>query len=1277
MKPSQVSISSKWRGCAFAAAVAVLCFCTSSADALQEPIYVGLWTGLEWPDVNARNILLAAFNGTLAAAEAFNNAGGVNGRPLQILRCETNFSFSRFHECFDNWFVNYPSIIATVAIPGDMYLNEMIPDMIKRNILHAAPLSGDLAGRYFDEHWAFMAGESRLELLSQVSHAVKTLHLKRIAFAWSPDMSQGDHLPDLVNYLTRLGLTVTASVLVDIHGGWRTSSDFAALLNSNAQAVLHWGAENSESVSFIGSVLLSTRGKNTKLDPNLRFFCWNGAMQTCFATFKFFATAGIKPPGRFYQTSQTPTADDTRFALIRRARRELEAYSGADQIQQLYDDGFGNYALRAWMSVQFLIAFLKGSSSNLTREGLIDSVFADSTYLIDDIEYGPFTKNRSTGSRKRLGQLAEGCNNGYKRVDLYGVENNFSMTPLSTFTLDWTKCYASETFVTPPLVILMVSTPSTRAMLDDVQRGFLAFQSAYVSILDEPATFEIRSVQALSDVPAAVEAAQHDYYISLHLGGPMNPNQSTTMFQFDPMDFPANYGPTSHQGARDNVVFTEASIEQEVFMLFRALSTQGLTKEVSVVIRGDSDPQSFITFCNRSSGYFSIPIARFTIVPSTASIHAAFTNELHNGACVLFVGFQNATLDAPLVVQYLTDFPKSRLLMMFAEFMTLQDVVISTAGNDQSVTNRIIFASSLRNWMHQNYTYDQPSELLDSYFASFPQTSQRSSHVLRGFLNAAAVHKVSSLMTSPRLSSFFQATWFGVSIIPVGSNEFVGPYNRGSENWGARIVNVFSLAQVNPLYVASRDGRIVTAPLSSYVFASGPIDYSRVISVSDNTNFSVLSVILPIVLVLLAVLVAVTCYPSLLRQYTLRNAPLNPEEQPFTAVFTEIGFFEAGVAANSDAMFHAFRQHNAIVATLVEQYSGYYVRIDGEGHHVVFQRSQDAIGFAADLQRTLFHTKWSEFHSIEVAFHREHLRKLMPAESQDPLDKKDKTPRFSDISLPCDYSRSWNGLRVQIGIATGLGVVVSTPSGRLYYRGSTVQTAKALRHAAQAGQTLASMSAVVPLGTDFYGVVPMSEKICGVEVFQLDILGLERTFFALKPADSTLRGRALTAASNPLLASAVPAGGSASPREPGASGETTPPTDEMFSTLTGAQPSFYVSTVRTLICILFGRADSDHRDTLNLIADTWGCQVEDETYEVRRLPERRRQQHGRNQRKEVDVKLAVDPRVDLLARRLAPIVAYRRIMLQQVIDANLEEQVKAKMDGAEVKDSSSLPDWIT
>ena len=320
-------------------------------------------------------------------------------------------------------------------------------------------------------------------------------------------------------------------------------------------------------------------------------------------------------------------------------------------------------------------------------------------------------------------------------------------------------------------------------------------------------------------------------------------------------------------------------------------------------------------------------------------------------------------------------------------------------------------------------------------------------------LRHAAIHPTRltvNLATEPSVSGY---PFVGVSYLLYRRSVVAGPLNCTS----MRSVLDFALSIYKPSGDdIAKDLNFVPMPLAtqqyaidliyrtSYcggrlVFDEVPINQSSSFG-TTNTVVTVLSCIIFIILAVLLLRVGRQLYKKI-------NSVAPKNDRPVSIVFVDI---EDSILLWSEyptAMSEAIEVYNMIVRDEIVRTECYEVTTIGEAFMIACSSSDKAVELAHDIQLNLWRCEdWPE----EFVSERRHSYR----------SSRGSTRRGSH------QGREWNGLRVRIGIATGICTVHHDPdSNKFDYKGYPVNLALRFQQAARGGQTLVTEDCAVNAAT--------------------------------------------------------------------------------------------------------------------------------------------------------------------------------------------------------------------
>eukprot|EP00667_Euglena_gracilis_P001069 EG_transcript_1068 len=170
-----------------------------------------------------------------------------------------------------------------------------------------------------------------------------------------------------------------------------------------------------------------------------------------------------------------------------------------------------------------------------------------------------------------------------------------------------------------------------------------------------------------------------------------------------------------------------------------------------------------------------------------------------------------------------------------------------------------------------------------------------------------------------------------------------------------------------------------------------------------------------------------------------RYAPKDPNV-PFAVIFTDIQSSTGLWGEDPAAMSRCVQAHHTLIRDLISEHCLYEVKTAGDSFMVTTVSARAALAFALDLQRALYEYDWDWDRCDE--FYQRTTLAFVPAEDAAAFD---------------DYRKSWDGLRVRIGIHYGMGEVAFDEVSKGYdYYGPVVNAAARIEALGHGGQIVIS-----------------------------------------------------------------------------------------------------------------------------------------------------------------------------------------------------------------------------
>ena len=681
------------------------------------------------------------------------------------------------------------------------------------------------------------------------------------------------------------------------------------------------------------------------------------------------------------------------------------------------------FASAGWIAANVLLSALRAvDSRNLSKDSLREKIFSSGVFEVDDMLFGMYTKPCAPGGLKSsLGSFC-GCNEGYRITEIYSYDNSktgkLRAIPELRTSYPLEQCLLNIVTFDPVLVYLTLQYSSDAMVLlnssaSDILAGMLAQEEATGS--SARASFETIVVSSSSsdDVSKSVATRVEDRYVSLLFGLVLNASNKDVNVSgyplLDPLYFPAVLQPPFVE----NVVYLSATLEQELFVLVQYVSAVEKAPLHSYIRSAEAAAISSALYA--SAVTFGVSMASATLLQADAAFLPSIMGP--SGGTWFVIGLQNES-EVALLLEHLRRNPGLIAAVSFSELSVLYDAFVMCVVSVPQTCSQILFATALRNWNSMQLARE--SSLMADYFSA--PMNGRSPLSLRGFLNSAAVAQVvSQLAGSALLPATMLEKWYNIGVVGVSSTDFFGPYSAArcsnfavvsgalcEINSGARVIRVMSMSDVATVNATNSSGaRLV------HIFASSKIPYVFPVATSSLTSSQVAGIAVGCVtgVIFLVVMFAYFCR-------AMRNnkcAPKDPN-RPVTLIFTDIQSSTSLWARTPAAMGDALDQHHDMIRHLIAKHECYEVKTIGDAFMVACEEPRRAVALAVELQHMFFDFDWKT-DEIDHAYRQMELEK-----------------GIANLEAS-EYRKCWNGLRVRVGIHTGLADIRfdETTKGYDYY----------------------------------------------------------------------------------------------------------------------------------------------------------------------------------------------------------------------------------------------------
>ncbi|AAZ10966.1 receptor-type adenylate cyclase GRESAG 4, putative [Trypanosoma brucei brucei TREU927] len=980
---------------------------------------------------------------------------------------------------------------------GDGQALASLPLLERENLVGFAPSTGSNAMRGWNPHVYFLSASPNAELLTLVRYAVSQLRLLRIGFMYLRGISFGDtEYKMTTSLMSSVGRELCGVFTVDgLMRGRVNDDDFNTaweqFAETRPQGVIAFAPPAKDLIKFVKRLLSDSRTHDAYLlsSSSLEFALdtWREALEADGA--EFFL-------GQLMLTRTGPLARDTHYQAIRRFQDHMRSYlsanpgvtvfNGTDNFD--HDDVDGELMVYGWIAGEVLSQALSSREWLTSRKAFMESLYNQRRYVIDDLVIGDFGGDCKGGAGER--GAACNCNQGGNvlYINVVGNDERFHTVQGGTTVFEPSRCLAESVRLYSPLNTLMflmldreLAQVSSEALYygANVLTGNGRFGQSdrlFISMIPSPSNATYLALQSELDTRSvtAVFGVVDDAMLSIAEVAFVDPVMLT---------------PRLHHRGR-NVIQLSPTLEQQLFVVVGYVTNTSASAPMSAIVRG-ADATIIEVALRKIVWMHGGTLQTVAVLDDNATL----VGRLPNRGNAFVIGL--APGDPSLLAAHLDRNPDVRVLIPFFDVALMYDELVS-AFNGNPNAERVQFATSLPHWADANTS----SEIVREFHTALPDSSAWKPLPLLGYAAARFAQAVLPRMEYVTPKTLLD-TIYMQSIITADEMRY-GPFEEEEEkecftandpvpeqgevcvvNYGATRISMWSLARALNASVP---------PLTSPV--------TPLIRYADPNAIKLSSAQLAGVIVGSLVALALFAAPLVVVLYVLRrgardndSAPKEPME-PVTLIFTDIESSTAQWAAHPELMPDAVSTHHRLIRSLIVQYGCYEVKTVGDSFMIACKKPFAAAQLASDLQRCFLRHEWGT-----TAFD-DSYREFERQRADDDNEYKAPSARLD----PEVYRQLWNGLRVRVGVHTGICDIRRDEVTKGYdYYGRTSNMAARTESVANGGQVLLSRAAYLSLSNSERGQLDVtalgSMSLRGVpkpvEMYQLNAV-VGRSFAALR-----------------------------------------------------------------------------------------------------------------------------------------------------------------------------------
>ncbi|AAZ12671.1 receptor-type adenylate cyclase GRESAG 4, putative [Trypanosoma brucei brucei TREU927] len=1041
-------------------------------------------------------------NGTVKALNtgvlaSFHARGNITGTGVTVSFSAPATSEQNVNEALEQklkGFSDLKKILVVLGPLGDKTVLESLDLLTKNEVIGFAPYTGSGAVRGWRPNLYFISVDPLAETLALLRYALAHLRVRRLGFMYLKGVFFGDTEYQLVvQAMARMGyglcgtfaLKSSTEASASSEGFQREWDQFAA---TNPQAVILYVYPVDDGKKALLKFLEDKRTSGACiLSPfALQYF----VVETLNAT---YGRGGGYSHGEVITTGTNPLAKDNEYQAIQRFQKEMKAYLASHSGASLYgrsdrhltDDDDGELMVYGWIIGEMLSRALSSREWLKNRSTFKKSLYNQRRYVIDDLVYGDYGGD-CPDNVAALGASCQ-CNQGGKAVYMKRLVEGFRLESVKSgfMALGTSRCDTDGSRLHAPLAAVATFMDNSQLSLNAAEEwhGGASLLVGTGDLGDYDRFFLHRINTSSGTIWKRLKREEEEKLVTAVMGVTDEALLSTSTFVVvDPVLLVPRL-----RTPNKRVIYLSATLEQQLFVIAKYLGEKGSIGVHSVI----SSSESY--YINR---FLHLVLQRFegglnSSVRLTTSV--SVTGYLPREGDVFVIGLKQD--DVEVIAKHLSANPKLFVYVPFTEVALYYQTfvrVFRDKGPGSSSSNRLLFATNLPHWADANPS----SDTVKKFHNAMKDKSKWTPLSLMGFaagnLLRTVLPQLKKVDADTLSNLFFSETYLRADDMrygPYGTEGCgkveVGLWNDCVTNYGATGIAVWSMARALDPSVPP-----IAEPISQLLQYedrdAGRLTGARLIGVCVGAVL--------FFLLLVVVIVVVLCrYFADARDNA--NAPKEPTD-PVTLIFTDIESSTAQWAAHPEMMPDAVATHHRLIRALIMHYRCYEVKTVGDSFMIACRSPSAAVRLACDLQHNFLHHNWGTA-ALDESYREFELQRAEEEEGY--------TPPTAHLDREV-YGRLWRGLRVRVGIHTGLCDIRYDEVTKGYdYYGRTANMAARTESVANGGQVLMTRATYMSLSVvereqfdvTALGPVTLRGVPNPVEMYQLNPIP-GRTFAALR-----------------------------------------------------------------------------------------------------------------------------------------------------------------------------------
>nr|CAJ2470471.1 unnamed protein product [Leishmania braziliensis] len=1004
-----------------------------------------------------------------------------NGRPIKIVDPDPKVDSSNITAVVRKALEDYPTLLGVIGPFLDPLMWSVLETAAFRDmdLMFLGPFTGSSAVRVWSDSVYYMRAEPRTEITVMLTHILKTIRARRTAFMYLTGVQFGDSEYQMVRAVFASFSLEPPALYSAPHSMTDSAVDmtvFDAMANTYPQVIILWGMPGRQVAEFLRVVLTDPRTSSAYI-----MTCFP-LQRMAFQVYYDLAMAGKLTPvdgqlmssantlpvsyanvqhvelfraemGKYME--QTGRVDASLWADEAKAVREYGPWGheppssdSAADVRRFFNEHPSSTQLMfaGWLPGKVIMQTLDQPLWITDRRAYVTGLFDQNRYIIsEDYVLGDYGAP-CTPVAAFLGAVCY-CNQGGRAAILQHLHKaSWTFSSRSAFNYAQSVCYLKNIAVSKPLSALTLNFSDFPKLTAAAARMRTVIQNAVDGSGLDFAAFNPAMLNATQATGQGILDRELLNYTVDVITGPLlrSIDVNGTLVISPVFNRPSIVVPKS------NYLFLMPTLEQEMYVLYSRMAVVTAVTSISAGVNlvlheySSASVRDITALGVKTAATFNLPD------PSTAGISpgASVATSLAPDKINFVLGITED--DVGVIASFLVANPSAIAVISFCDLAHSYDSLVAAFSvMPTSVQARLMSFTSLPLWSDTSESALEASPLMRLFTTIFPDPASHTPSLLRNFLSIAFIQAVAYEKGGVVNSTSLQERVYTHGTINAHSMS-LGPFQWSCtttasgddciyENYGAQSIVMLSVQRM-------LDPRVppLTAPMTPSLVYRPRVASSALTPAERN------GIIAGVVLLVVASIAAVGLLLYCCMDNRDNDAAPKDGDEPVTLVFTDIESSTALWAALPQLMADAIVAHHRVIRQLIAKHGCYEVKTIGDSFMIACKSAHSAVRLACEIQTKLLGHDWGTV-SIDAAY-----REFELARADADDDYVPPTARLSEE----EYAAVWCGLRVRVGVHTGLCDIRYDEVTKGYdYYGDAPNMAARTEAVANGGQVVATETA--------------------------------------------------------------------------------------------------------------------------------------------------------------------------------------------------------------------------